>query len=82
MRTNILRDKDNPKNPSNCQFFFKQIFIFGCSGSWLWHSGSVVAMDRLIYPMTFGILVLQTATYPVSSALEGGFLTIGSPEKS
>ena len=74
--------KITPKTHLTVNFFLKEIFIFGCSGSWLWHSGSVVAMDRLIYPMAFGILVPQTATHPVSSALEGGFLTIGSPERS
>ena len=74
--------KITPKAHLIVNLFFKQIFIFGCSGSWLWHSGSVVATDRLICPMACRILVPQTAISPMSPALEGGFLTTGPSGKS
>ena len=54
------------------------IFIFyGCIGSLLQHVGSVVAVLRCSCPEVCGILDPQPGIEPGSSALEGGFLTIG-----
>ena len=44
--------------------------------------GSVVAMHGLSCPTACGILVPQPGIKPASSALEGRFLTTGSPRKS
>ena len=57
------------------------------SFSWLhWvfvaHGLSLVVVHRLSCPMACGTLVPQPGMEPVSSALEGGFLTTGPPGKS
>ena len=48
----------------------------------LWPMGSVVASHRLICPAACGILVPQLGIKRTSAALEGKFLTTGTPEKS
>ena len=59
------------------------IFIyFGCTRSSLQHMGSVVVVLQCSCPEVCGILVPQPGIEPESSALEGGFLTIGLPGKS
>ena len=45
-------------------------------------SGSVVEEHKLNCLAAPGILVPQPGTEPMSSALQGGFLTTGPPEKS
>ena len=46
------------------------------------HWGSVVLVQGLSCPAACGILVPRSGMEPVSLALAGGFLTIGSPGKS
>ena len=74
------------------------IYLFGCVGSWLQHTGSffldaqvslvvgrvgsVVAVSQLSCPNACGILVPQPGTEFMFLALEGGFITTGPPGKS
>ena len=46
------------------------------------HVGSVVVACELSCPVARGILVPRPGIEPASPALEGGFLTTGSPGKS
>ena len=74
------------------------IYLFGCVGSWLWHTGSflgdaqvslvvgrvgsVVGVSQLSCPNACGVPVPQPGTEFMFFALEGGFLTTGPPGKS
>ena len=65
-------------------FFFFNIYLFGSVGSDRWHAGSFVVAPGLSSwgLVTCGILVLWSGMKPISPALEGRFLTTGSPGKS
>ena len=74
------------------RFFFKifYLFIFGCVSSSLQYVSSslrcagfsVVSALRVSCPMACGVLAPRPGMDLVSSALEGGFLAPGPPEKS
>ena len=56
---------------------------FSYGGEWaLWHVGSAAVGHGLSCPMARGILAPGPGIEPVSTALAGGFLTTGPPEKS
>ena len=63
------------------RFVFLKKYLFGCVGSSLWcaDSSAVVAACWLSCSVTCGI---STGMEPVSSALQGRFLTTGPPGKS
>ena len=66
---------------------FKNIYLFGCTGSQLSYVGSFIAVHGfsncwLICFVVCGILVPQPATEPEFLALQGRFLTTGQPRKS
>ena len=58
------------------------LFCFCCAGSSLQQAGSAVAAGRLGCPTARGILVSRPGLELASFALQGRFLTTGSPEKS
>ena len=57
------------------------IFCCGTQIPQLWHTSLVVVACGLSCSAACGILVSQPGTEPVSLALQGGFVTIGPPEK-
>ena len=65
-------------------FFFLAASVFSCSKGSLLQlvNFSLVVTPGLSCPSACGILVPQPGIEPASSALQGGFLTTGSPGKS
>ena len=57
------------------------LFIFGCIGSSLQHAGFYIVVCRLRCPTACEILVPRPGIKPASPALQGRFLTTGSPGK-
>ena len=81
---------NNPKESKVEAFFLKNIYLSGCIGlscsTWdlsFWHTGSgAVTLRFSSCPAACGILVPWPGIETVFPAIQGRFLTTGSPEKS
>ena len=55
--------------------------LFAAHRLWLWHVGSLVVARGLSFCTACGLLVPWPRTEPTFSALQGAFLTTGTPRK-